>query len=115
MDKRLEPRIEHEVKFFVHIKECRDDPDLVGLSVECTAIDVSTRGMQFRTDVRLYAANELGITIGVGEPFAMYELYGEVRWVRDLANDYCMGVLLEERDGTDYGKWETDFRGLFLD
>jgi hypothetical protein len=115
MDKRLEPRITHEVKFFVHIKECREDPELVGLSVECLAIDLSTRGMQFKTDVQLCSASELGITIGIGQPFAMYELYGEVRWVKEDAGEYAMGVLFEERQGTDYLKWEADFKQLFPD
>ena len=113
MDKRLEPRIAHEVKFFVHIKECKANAELIGLSVECVAIDLSTRGMQFKTDIELYSGTELGITIGIGHPFAMYELYGSVRWVKVENDEYFMGVLLEERDNTDYDKWESDFTRLF--
>ncbi|MFN3239138.1 MAG: PilZ domain-containing protein [Pseudomonadales bacterium] len=113
MDKRIEPRVPHEVKFFVHIQECEEDQELVGLSIECVAVDVSTRGMQFRTDLALPAKTELGITIGIGEPFSMYELYGVVRWVRPDAENNHMGVLLEERPNTDYNRWEADFDRLF--
>ena len=112
MDKRVEPRVPHEVKFFVRIEQCQDDHDLVGLSVECVAIDLSKRGMQFKTDVQLFAGTELGITLGIGQPFAMYELQGAVRWVKSEGDEYYMGVLLEERENTDYGKWEEDFTSL---
>ena len=113
MDKRIEPRVPHEVNFFVHIQECQQDPELVGLSVECIAIDLSTRGMQFRTDIALHSGTRLGITLGIGEPFAMYELYGAVRWVRPDDEVLFMGVLLEEKEDTDYFKWESDFPALF--
>lgn len=112
-DQRLEPRVPHEVKFFIHIEECPVDQELVGLSVECVAVDVSTRGMQFRTDIALPAKTELGITIGFGEPFAMYQLYGVVRWVRPGDEFNHMGILLDDKPGTDYNKWEADFTKLF--
>lgn len=113
MDKRVEPRVPHEVKFFIHIRECEQDHELVGLSVECVAIDLSTRGMQFKTDVKLHPGSILGITIGIGEPFAMYELHGSVRWVRPGGEEFFLGVLLEEKTDTDFAKWEAEFTSLF--
>ncbi len=113
MDKRVEPRVPHEVKFFVHIKECEQDAELIGLSVECIAVDLSTHGMQFKTDVELYSGATLGITLGIGEPFAMYELFGTVRWVRSGEDEYFMGVLLEDGGRSDFAKWEADFTALF--
>lgn len=112
-ENRIEPRVPHEVKFFIHIEECKEDAELVGLSVECVAIDVSTRGMQFTTGIALPPKTELALTIGFGEPFAMYHLNGVVRWVRPGDESNHMGVLLEDRPGNDYGKWETDFVKLF--
>ncbi len=38
MDKRREPRIEHKIRFFVHV--CLDDPDLVGMYIACEAVHV---------------------------------------------------------------------------
>tara|TARA_R110002072_G_scaffold7773_5_gene41529 strand:- start:7707 stop:8051 length:345 start_codon:yes stop_codon:yes gene_type:complete len=113
MNKRGEPRVAHQIRFFVHVHECKEDPDLIGLSVECEAIDFSTRGMQFKTDSKLHPRSIVKITIGVGEPFAMYELEGEIRWVRNEGDDYSMGVLLQENANTDYQKWETDFKSTF--
>ena len=79
MDKRREPRIEHKIRFFVHIHECNDNPDLVGVSIACEAVDFSSHGMQIRTDRELTPKTLLKITIGIGDPFAMYVLRGEIR------------------------------------
>jgi len=113
MDKRAEPRVNHNIRFFVHVHECADDPDLVGTSLACEAIDFSTRGMQFSCAESLPVRSILSVTIGIGEPFAMYLLQGEVRWVRTVEDQLCMGVLLEENENTDYAKWEQDFTNVF--
>ncbi len=113
MDKRGEPRVPHQINFFVHVHECTEDPDMIGVSVEAEAIDFSTRGMQFKTDTQLPTRAVLNITIGVGEPFAMYELRGEIRWVRESDGDVFMGVLLTEDAGTDYEMWGDAFKATF--
>lgn len=113
MDKRGEPRVPHQIKFFVHVHECKEDPDMVGVSVEAEAIDFSTRGMQFKTDTKLTSRTILNITIGVGEPFSMYTLRGEIRWVRESDGEVFMGVLLNEDSDTDYEKWEQAFKATF--
>jgi len=113
MDKRAEPRVTHNIRFFVHVHECEDDPDLVGTSLACEAIDFSTRGMQFSCTQALPVKSILSITIGIGEPFAMYLLQGEVRWIRTVEDELCMGVLLQENEGTDFAKWEQDFTNVF--
>ena len=79
MDKRREPRIEHKIRFFVHVHECDDDRDMVGVSVACVAIDFSGHGLQLRTDKKLPTGTLLNISIGIGDPFAMYLLRGEIR------------------------------------
>ncbi|MFT5211619.1 MAG: hypothetical protein ACI9CE_003358, partial [Flavobacterium sp.] len=45
MEKRGELRILRDICFFVHINECKEDHDLVGVSVACEAIDFSTHGL----------------------------------------------------------------------
>ncbi|MCH8258006.1 MAG: PilZ domain-containing protein [Proteobacteria bacterium] len=113
MDKRREPRIEHKIRFFVHIHECNDNPDLVGVSIACEAVDFSSHGMQIRTDRELTPKTLLKITIGIGDPFAMYVLRGEIRWVKIVDDEYHMGVMLmEEEEGTDLDAWVEHFDAL---
>ena len=90
MDKRAEARVPHNIRFFVHVHECQEDPDLVGVSIAVEAIDFSTRGLQFRTETTLIAHSLLNVTIGIGEPFAMYLLRGEIRWIRVLISFCCL-------------------------
>jgi hypothetical protein len=113
MDKRAEPRVAQNIRFFVHVLECDEDQDLIGTSVECEAIDFSTRGMQFKTEQLLPAGTLLSITIGVGQPFSMYTLQGHIRWARTVGDDICMGVLLEDVETTDFAKWEATFNAIF--
>lgn len=113
MDKRAEARVPHDIRFFVHVHECHEDSDLVGVSVACEAIDFSTRGLQFKTDTNLFPQTLLNITIGLGNPFAMYLLRGEIRWIRGEEPEVSMGILLQDVEGTDYNEWEKDFPTIF--
>ncbi len=113
MDKCKEPRIEHKIRFFVHIHDCPDDPDLIGMSIACEAIDFSTHGLQLRADRELVPGTMLNITIGIGDPFAMYLLRGEVRWTTFEKDEYFMGVLLSEEEGTDLESWASHFVTIF--
>jgi len=108
-EQRSEERIEHNFRFFVHVHESKSEPDMVGMSLECEAIDFSAHGMQFSTNSELTAGTLLNLTIGIGEPFAMYLLRGEVRWARQKDDVYYMGVLLKPAEDTDLQKWNDAF------
>lgn len=55
----------------------------------------------------------LNITIGIGSPFAMFLLSGEIRWVREIDDECYMGVKLLTTEGTDYNKWNDRFDEIF--
>ena len=113
MDKRLEPRVPLDIRFFVHVHECEVDPTMVGVSVTCVAVDFSVKGLQFKTDTKLPPHSLLNITIGIGEPFKMFLLRGEIRWVRGSDEEYFMGILLKDVPGTDLKTWTNDFASIF--
>jgi hypothetical protein len=115
MEKRNEPRINHNIRFFVHVQACDENPDLIGTSVECEAIDFSIHGMQFKTEQLLPTSTLLNITIGIGKPFSMHTLQGQIRWARIVQGDICMGVMLMDIAGTDYAKWEVTFKAIFAE
>jgi hypothetical protein len=76
------------------VQACDENPDLIGTSVECEAIDFSIHGMPLKTAQLLPASTRLNITIGIGEPFSMHTLQGQIRWARMVQDHICMGVLL---------------------
>ena len=110
---RSEPRVESHVRFFVHVHECEEDIDLVGTSLTCEAVDFSVHGLQLKTDAPLPRSTLLDVTIGIGEPFAMYLLRGEVRWIKTQKDECFMGVLLKEAQGTDLADWVNQFDVTF--
>ena len=112
-EKRREARVDANVRFFVQVHESEKEPDMVGQSLECEAVDFSAHGMQFSTNAELSASTTLNITIGIGEPFAMYLLRGEVRWVRQKDDTYYMGILLVDSEDTDLDNWLDSFDAQF--
>lgn len=112
-EQRSEARVAHQIRFFVHVHRCPDEPNLVGTSMACEAVDFSPHGLQLRTDGSLAPGSVINITIAIGEGFAMYLLRGEVRWQRKVGGEQRMGILLQEADDTDYDKWVNAFRSIF--
>lgn len=111
MDKRSEARVPSNIQFVVSVHECKEDPSLEGVSVNCAAVDFSPHGLQFRTDAVLHPKSILNITIAIGEPHDTYDLRGEVRWVRNVDGDHAMGILLQEVGDAD--RWVNDFSEIF--
>ena len=112
-EKRSESRVEHAIKFFVHVHASEIEPDMVGMSLQCEAVDFSAHGLQFSTQTELTPKTSVNITIGIGEPFAMYLLRGDVRWVRQEDDIYYMGVLLLPEKSTDLDRWLENFHNQF--
>ncbi|HJN51965.1 MAG: PilZ domain-containing protein [Pseudomonadales bacterium] len=113
MDKRREPRVPHNIRFFVHVSECDEDPDLIGVSVSCEGVDFSSNGLQFRTDDLIPIGSNLNITIGIGAPFPMFLLAGEIKWTRASDDECYLGIQLHESEGTDYTSWNDRFDEIF--
>ena len=113
MEKRSESRVESDIRFFIHIHECEANPELVGNSITCSGVDFSAHGLQLKTETILPAGTILHVTIGIGEPFAMYLLAGTVRWARETKEGTFMGVLLKDQPDTDFNEWVSRFTRLF--
>lgn len=111
-EQRTETRVDINVRFFVHVHESEDEPDMVGLSLECKAIDFSPSGMQFSTNSVLSPGALVNVSVGVGEPFSTYLLRAQVRWVRPKNDEYYMGVMLLATDETDLEQWVEIFPAL---
>ena len=112
MEQRREARVDYNIRFFVHVHESDTDLDMVGQSLQCEAVDFSAHGMQFSTNRELSVKTLLNITIGVGEPFSMFLLRGEVRWVRQSGDVFNMGILLQPAEETDLQRWVDNFDTL---
>ena len=113
MEQRAEERVDISLRFFVQVHESEEDPDMVGLSLECEAIDFSAHGMQFSTNSELSIGALVNVTVGVADPFAMYMLRDQARWVRNKDDVYFMGVLINQDEDTDIVRWLDNFEERF--
>lgn len=110
-DQRSEPRVAHQMEFLVRVDKAGENPDLVGESLACEAIDFSMHGMQFKSGRALSRQDVVTITVDL--PHARYVVRGEVRWVRGSGDECYVGAMLLDEKGTDYGAWADNFAESF--
>jgi Tfp pilus assembly protein PilZ len=111
-DKRMHARLESDDRLFVQVVLSAADPDLVGTTVSCTAINLSVGGIQFRTDSAIPTGALLDLWVDIRSRPGKFFLAGEVRWTRP-ANDadgvgqggWIIGVQLKSGAATDIIDW----------
>lgn len=113
MEKRSEERVSRNIRLFVHVSKCDEDPDLIGVSIRCEGVDFSPHGLRFRAEDLIPVGSKLNVTIGIGAPFAMFLLAGEIRWAREIEGECYIGILLQDTEGTDYAEWNERFAEIF--
>jgi len=125
LEQRREERIERNVGIFVHVEQCAENPDWVGQSIPCEATNFSPHGMQCRSDLEFSPGDYVNVSIGIGSPFGMYLLRGEVRWCcrvnesifddlnEEALGDYAMGLQLHDSDHADLKRWIDNFDANF--
>ena len=114
MEQRSEQRIGANVRFFATVFKAEQEPDMEGLTLECQAVDLSAHGMQLALEAALSPGALLNLSIGVGEPFAMYVLRAEVRWVKESDESIFLGVMLKKTEDTDFDTWLANFDRHFM-
>ena len=111
-DKRMHPRHESDDRLFVQVVLSASDPELVGTTVSCSAINLSVGGIQFRTHAALPAGTLLDLWVDIKSHPGKFFLAGEVRWSRpasdaaaDEAEQWVIGVQLKSGAATDILDW----------
>ena len=109
-DLRLHPRLQSEDRLFTQVVLSADDPELVGTTLSCSAINLSVGGVQFRTNAQVPAGSLLDLWIDVATRPGKFFLAGEVRWCRpvvaeDGSPEWLVGVQLKTGAATDILVW----------
>jgi hypothetical protein len=108
-DKRLHPRLESTDRLFTQVIICGDDPDLVGTTLPCTAVNFSVGGVQFKTDSAVPVGSVLDLWVDVSNRPGKFFLTGEVRWSRpseeEDTGEWFVGVQLKSGAATDIVDW----------
>jgi len=110
-DKRMHPRLESDDRLFTQVVLSADDPDLVGTTLSCTAINLSVGGIQFRTNAPVPMGSLLDLWVDVSTRPGKFFLAGEVRWSRPVGTtprgeqQWYIGVQLKTGAATDIVDW----------
>lgn len=82
-----------------------DDPDLVGTTISCEAVDVSAGGVRIATRIEIPAGCQLDLWIDDSAGPGKYFLSCDVRWSRQAGDMYHTGLELHDGGATDIGEW----------
>lgn len=111
-DKRVHPRLESDDRLFTQVVLSSEDPDLVGTTLSCTAINLSIGGIQFRTSSPVPTGSLLDLWVDVSSRPGKFFLAGEVRWSRPSGTasvtgdeEWFVGVQLKSGAATDITDW----------
>ena len=111
VDKRMHPRLESDDRLFTQVVLSADDPDLVGTTLSCTAVNLSVGGIQFRTNAPVPTGSLLDLWVDISTRPGKFFLAGEVRWTRPAGPNACgetewyVGVQLKTGAATDIVDW----------
>jgi Tfp pilus assembly protein PilZ len=106
----MHPRVDSDDRLFVQVVLSAADPELVGATVSCNAINLSVGGIQFRGNTALPAGTLLDLWVDIRSRPGKFFLAGEVRWSRPASRDngeteWLVGVQLKSGAATDILDW----------
>ena len=111
-DKRLHPRTESDDRLFTQVVLAAENPNLVGVTLSCTAINMSVGGIQFKTAQPVPIGTLLDLWVDVSSRPGKFFLAGEVRWSRPTGEHdengrelHFIGVQLKSGAATDILDW----------
>lgn len=111
-DKRVHPRQDSDDRLFTQVVLAADEPELVGMTLSCTAVNMSIGGIQFKTIQSVPVGTLLDLWVDVSSRPGKFFLAGEVRWSRPTGEYdenglelYFVGVQLKSGAATDILDW----------
>lgn len=111
-DKRLHARVDSSDRLFTQVVLSAEDPELVGSTLSCRAVNMSVGGIQFQTTTQVPVGALLDLWIDVSSRPGKFFLAGEVRWSRPTADVdetgtplWFVGVQLKSGAATDIVDW----------
>ena len=115
MEQRSEARIERDVDIFVHVKSCKEKPDLVGISILCGAKDFSPHGLKHNSELALSPGSLVYITLSIEKPISTFLLLCEVIWEFEDGGKLTSGLKFLEGENSDLKRWVEAFDSIFND
>ena len=108
-ERRGNPRLMRDDRLFIQILSASENPDLVGVTLSCSMVDISRHGIRLGIDQEAPVDSEIELWIDVKGMAGKYFLSGVIKWCYELDSDstaYELGIELVDMALTDYGLWQ---------
>lgn len=103
-EKRREFRRLSSERLFVQIVKS-DDPELVGTTISCEAVDVSASGLRIQTASLVPIGCQLDLWVDFSAGPGKFFLSSEVKWAKIIEGGFEAGVELYDGSATDIAEW----------
>ncbi|WP_372763857.1 PilZ domain-containing protein [Litorivivens sp.] len=103
-ERRNDRRFDDQSLVFVEVESAQPDATASAKLALARTLDISSRGMQIATKESLLPERILRIFVDNGEEYPL-TLVGEVKWTRQVGNEYQSGVELYPSRETAQSQW----------
>jgi hypothetical protein len=107
-EKREYRRTRSKDRMFVQVVSCEENPDLVGTTLSCNALDVSVGGIRINAYDHIPVGSRLDLWVDINSRPGKFFLTSDVRWVENTKHttaSYEIGVELQDGTATDIQEW----------
>ncbi len=111
-ERRHGTRLLRDEQAVVKIIASPETPALVGVSVDCSTVDISADGLRLLLECPVVRGSHLALEVEMSDNRERYFLRGEVAWSRETeaTGVFLIGVHLLDDTACQLDRW----RGLFL-
>jgi hypothetical protein len=107
-ERRVDERTVSSERLFVQVT-ASEEPDLVGATFSCYALDVSASGLRIVSEAPIPEGSKLDLWVDSTRRPGKYFLTSDVRWTQASNDGDCfMGIELQESPTTDFHQWRAD-------
>ncbi len=110
-ERRDAHRLLRDETVVVKIIASPENPQLLGITVECSTVDISSTGLRLLVDGQVVSGSHLALEVDMTDSEDCYFLVGEVMWARETEAEgvYLVGVQLEEGSNFELDRWRQLF------
>lgn len=108
-ERRNNPRLMRDDRMFIQILGASENPELVGNTLSCSALDISRQGIRLGVAYEAHVGSEIELWIDIKGMANKYFLNGFIKWCYELDSDttaYELGIELVDKGLTDYDIWQ---------
>ena len=114
-DRRRHTRLQRDDQLFIQVLAASESPSLVGATIKCQTLDVSSSGIKVEVNQEVPIDSEIDLWVDARACARKYFLNGLVKWCYEhnaSMNQFQIGIELLNMPFTDFAEWQDLFDGI---